>query len=324
MNVAYMGLGLVPTGKRTVTPVPAHLLALVPAPSGNNETVKGSNADPIKDTVPLIQRLTKRQAWQGKKLAKALKGKTVEETVRNNWDFMFNHIEYVKDPVGRETVRSLRRLVHEGKGDCDCFVNGLNNLLYNQGIRNAKMRVASYNNSSDPSHIYIVVPGNNRHITLDPVVHKFNYEVPFTDKQDFPMTLESLDGFGECAPSASSCSTPTTSLNVPSKMLSCMGMMKTSDILIKNNIPFTESTVNGAIVYRISTPTGPKDLPGFTKMSDEQALLSSIKTAMNAVATTDTTLTTNQNKQAKKVLLGLLVFLVGADLLRGNQNKALV
>lgn len=178
------GLGLVPTGKRSVTPVPANLKSLVPNATGNNEVIKPYGADPLKDTVPLIQRLVKRQLWQGKKLAAALKGNSIEQTVKNNWDFFNRHIQFKTDADGKEQVRSLRRLVHEGKGDCDCYVNGLSNLLTNQGIAH-KLRVTSYNGSNSPSHIYIQVPANGKTITLDPVVHKFNYEVPFTTKKDF-------------------------------------------------------------------------------------------------------------------------------------------
>jgi hypothetical protein len=181
----FASLGLVPNGKRKVTPVPAHLLALVPKPTGVNEVIKPANADPLKDTVPLIKKLVKRQLWQGKKLAAALKKGSVYETVKSDWDFIFNHIQYKLDADGKEQVRSLRRLIWEGKGDCDCYTNALSNLLTNQGIDH-ELRVTSYNNSPDPSHIYIVVPtSGGKRITLDCVVHKFNYEVPFTAKKDF-------------------------------------------------------------------------------------------------------------------------------------------
>lgn len=177
-------LGMVPTGKRNVKPVPANLKKLVPLPTGNNEVIKQYGADPLKDTVPLIQRLVKRQLYQGKKLAAALKGKTVEETVKNNWDFFNKHIQYKQDAEGKEQVRSLRRVVYGGFGDCDDYVCSLSNLLTNQGIKH-KLRVTAYNNSSNPSHIYIVVPANGKNIVLDPVVHKFNYEVPYTTKHDY-------------------------------------------------------------------------------------------------------------------------------------------
>jgi hypothetical protein len=294
-------LGLVPNGKRSVTPVPADLLALVPKPTGRNEVVKKRNADPLKDTVPMIQKLIKRQAWQGKKLAAALKGSTVEETVRNNWDFFMNHIQYVQDPDTRETVRSLRRTVHEGKGDCDCFVNGLGNLLYNQGIKNAKLRVAAYNNADQVSHIYIKVPGSySGMLTLDPVIHKFNYEEPFTYKKDFPMTLESLDGFGACAPSGSGSDGSGNNSNtnqiinklnvfVNTQTVVDQGLIPTQQFLEKNKIPYTQQHSNelNASEFLVETPGGEIKVPSI--MKPEQAeqlkqLMASVGQQAQAVA----------------------------------------
>jgi hypothetical protein len=173
-------LGLVPNGKRAVTPVPANLLALVPKPEGTNEIVKKRNADPIRHTVPLILKLSKRQKWQGKKLAAALTGKSLQETVRNDYDFIFNHIQYQEDPEDVETIRSLRRLIYDGAGDCDCFTNALSNLLQNQNIAH-KLKVTAPPGRSDWGHIYIIVPtGSGNYITLDPVVHEYDTEAPYS------------------------------------------------------------------------------------------------------------------------------------------------
>lgn len=178
-------LGLVPNGERAVTPVPARLLALVPEPEGSNDIIKKKDADPILDTVPLIQKLSKRQKWQGKKLAKALAGNSIEETVRNDYDFIFDHIQYEEDPEETETVRSLRRLVYEGKGDCDCFTNALSNILQNQNIYH-QLKVTAPPNETEWGHIYIIVPtGNGKYITLDPVVHEFNVEAPYSKSIEF-------------------------------------------------------------------------------------------------------------------------------------------
>lgn len=178
-------LGLVPNGKRAVTPVPARLLALVPPPEGTNEVIKKRNADPITHTVPLILKLSKRQKWQGKKLAQALKGGTLEETVRNNYDFFLKHIQYQEDPEDTETVRSLRRTVHEGVGDCDCFVNALSNILQNQNIDH-KIKVTAPPDDSAWGHVYIIVPtGSGNYLTLDPVVHEFNVEAPYSNSIEF-------------------------------------------------------------------------------------------------------------------------------------------
>lgn len=178
------GLGMVPNGKRTVTPVPGKLLAMVPPPTGKNETYLNAGADPEHDTVPLIKKLVRRQLYQGTKLAQALKGSSVEATTRNIWNFFFKHIQYKQDANGVEEVRSLRRTVHGGFGDCDDYVCSISNLLKNMGISH-KYRIAKYNGSPDYSHIYIIVPTGGSYITLDPVVHQFNYEVPFTAKKDF-------------------------------------------------------------------------------------------------------------------------------------------
>lgn len=204
------GLGLVPNGPRPVTPVPAALKKLVPLPTDQNITVKASNADTLRDTIPLMLNKIKRTKWQSKELANALKAKTLSKTARNNWDFIFNHIQYKEDERGKEQLRSPRRLIHEGVGDCDCFSATLGTLLLNQGIP-GKLRITKYASSGNPneySHVYVVVPkdGNlkkdltNRadYIVLDPVVHQFDYEVPFSSFKDFPidsnMRLQFLDG----------------------------------------------------------------------------------------------------------------------------------
>jgi hypothetical protein len=57
------------------------------------------------------------------------------------------------------------------------------------------LRVAKYSVKNGFQHIYPVVPiGNGNYITVDCVVDKFNYEVPFIEKIDKPMDLEFLDG----------------------------------------------------------------------------------------------------------------------------------
>ena len=276
-------LGLVPNGKRNVTPVPANLLALVPKPDGKNEVIKSSGADPEKDTVPLIKKLAKRQMWQGKKLAEALKGKNLAETVRNDWNFIFDHIQYKLDPEGSETVRSLRRLIHDGKGDCDCFSNGLANLFLNQKI-NFAFRIAAYNNSDDWSHIYLVVPKDGKKIsngyyTIDPVVHQFNYEVPFTTKKDFSMNLVSLDGvhsrgiLGACPVKEEKNTTKSTGFYVPSTELKLKGLIATQKLLTEENIPFTTSLVDGKPVHTVGNVT----LPTLTKIGDKNQLVAALK-----------------------------------------------
>lgn len=300
----HIGLGLVPVGARSVSPVPAELLALVPKPTGKNETIKSADADPIEDTVPLIQKLGKRQKWQGEKLAARLKGDSLESTLRNDWNFIFNHIQYKQDPKKRETVRSLRRLVYDGVGDCDCFTNALQNLLLNQNIKGGQLRVAKYKKGADWSHIYIVVPKDGRNVsngyyTLDPVPHKFNYEAPFVEKIDSPiMTLESMDGLGACPVKA----TPANLRRyVQTTWIEMNGLLATAKFLRENNVPYTDSVSDkgSGIVIIQTINNGPLILPTImTKPQGAQAMAALTAPAKEtATSSTPTASTSTANKK---------------------------
>jgi len=311
LNQLLRGLGLVPNGKRSVSPIPQNLLALVPKPEGRNEVVKSSNADPERDTVPMLMRNVKRQKWQGAKLAQALKGSSRYETVKNIYDFIFDHIQYELDPPGSETVRSLRRMIADKKGDCDCFASAIANLLLNQNIPFA-FRIAAYKGSSDYSHIYIVVPksGNdlsNGYYTIDPVVHRFNYEVPFTTKKDFGMKLIGLDGFGECPVNQS-----TTKPNEPAitktyvasaSALKAAGLTSTAKLLTQANIPYTENKTPG----EASLNVGKTIVPAFVDTKTAPALVASLIAQQNEPEKTEVAIapTSKENKAVALVALGL-------------------
>lgn len=207
-------LGLVPAESRKVKPIPQDLLALVPAPTDNNTTLKSFTPDVERDTMPVIIEKAKRTRWQTRRLAERLKGSSIEETLRNDSNFILNYIRYTKDDADHEQIRSPRRLIHEGQGDCDCFAVTLATLLLNQGI-NFRFRIAQYPSSGGEwSHIYLVVPKNQRssaslskrqdYTVLDPVTNLHDHEVAFSRKRDYTMSLQYLDGFtpsrrlGEC------------------------------------------------------------------------------------------------------------------------------
>ena len=282
MGLGFTGLGLVPNGYHSVKPVPADLLSLVPKPTDNIDIVKGTDPDPIKDTVPLIQKLVKRQLWQGKKLAARLKGNSLDQTVRNFWDFIFNHIQYTGDGDD-EVIRSLRRLVYDGKGDCDCFTTALSNLLLNAKIPHF-LRVAEYDNSDEWSHIYIVVPrdGNlatepKNYITLDCVVHRFNYEVPFTDKKDFAMRLIALDGFGcSCSDESNQSNKPWTNIKqfMSGRQLYNEGLIPAEEVLIENKIPYV---VNEDQSLSVQTANGEMVVEPVLNMADTDQVVAILK-----------------------------------------------
>lgn len=313
LNNILSGLGLVPNGKRTVTPIPAQLLALVPKPQGKNEVVKSSDADPERDTVPMLMRNVRRQKWQGAKLAQALKGSSRYETVKNIYDFIFSHIQYELDPSGSETVRSLRRLIADKKGDCDCFASGIANLLLNLNIPFA-FRVAAYNGSSDYSHIYIVVPKSGSSLasgyyTIDPVVHRFNYEASFTKKKDFAMNLKSLDGLATCELDKGK-NGKRKLLTMPAAQLESMGLVSTEKVLASAQIPFATTVVDGAPAYQV----GKQTVPGFVQQTDAPALVASLKNQLaqeqvqEQGAQAVQKATPKETKAAALVALGMLAF----------------
>lgn len=202
---ALAGLGMTPAASRSVKPIPANILAMVPAPTDNDKTLQSNEPDVVSETMPLIMSKVKRTLYQTKKLAAHLKGSSMAETLRNDSGFVLDYIKYKLDDSANEEIRSPRRTIYDATGDCDCMATLLGSLLMNQGIA-FKLRIAKYKNGNDWSHIYIVVPkdqSNKKELSdrasyyvLDPVTNKHDYEVPPTDFKDFTMGLKYLDGFG--------------------------------------------------------------------------------------------------------------------------------
>lgn len=293
------GLGLVPAESRSVKPMPAELKGLVPAPVDNTITVKSSTPNVEKDTMPLIVGKAKRTAYQTKKLAEKLKGATLSATLSNDSNFILDYIKYRKDDEAHEQVRSPRRLVYDGQGDCDCFAVFLATLLINQGIE-FRFRVAKYKATDEWSHIYIVVPKNQRHSTsqdfsdrskyfvLDPVTNQHDHEVDYIAKKDFDMALQYLDGLpsgGSLNGLGCGCGVqsngngngngkPPKVYLIPSKVLSRRGLMPVTELLDKIGLPYQEnSTTDGDLFYDVNTPSGIKQVPAFIPVAPESQQL---------------------------------------------------
>ena len=319
-----IGLGMVPTGKRSVRRIPAHVLAMVPKPTDANITVKESDADPIADTVPLIKQKIKRTSWQVKKLAKHLKGATLAQTLRNNYNFIFDHIQYVKDEPGQEQVRSPRRLIHDGKGDCDCFTVCLGAFLTEQKIP-FKIRVSANQEPAQWGHVYVVVPkdGNtnkelrnkSEYYVLDPVVHQFNYEAPFYNTKDFAMKLVSMDGLGDACESKNTLNTilntrdngtaiPQFRRFIDTRTVIDLGLVPTRNFLTREGIAFRENTTLEGTNYVITTPTGEQQIP--TILTQEQS--EEVKQLVSGVSPTTAQpapFTMDKKQEASGILVGI-------------------
>lgn len=289
------GMGLVPAESRKVKVMPSYLKGLVPPPTDNNITLKPGNADTERDTMPLIISKASRTAYQVSKLALKLKGKTLAETLKNDSSFILDYIRYKKDDPMNEQVRSPRRLVWEGAGDCDCYAVFLAAVLINQGIP-FKFRIAKYN-SGAWSHIYIIVPhANGTHTTLDPVTNKHDYEVPFKDKRDYDMSgkttsglsggLQFLDGGFGCpcgVPSKENeGTTKPKKVVVSGKSLELRDVEPATNLLNKIGLPYTKKADSaGNIVYDVATPGGSKLVPGIIPIApaEQQKITSDLVSA---------------------------------------------
>lgn len=277
---------------RTVTPVPKFILDMVPAPTGKNETVKSGNEDVMADTMPLIKQKIKRTLHHTKRLAAYLKGKTTEETLRNDANLILRHIKYVKDATGKEQIRSPRRLLHEGKGDCDCFVVFLSSLLTNQNIPHALRVIKQHDDAW--SHIYIVVPNvNGKQVTLDCVTDKFDSEPYYSEKKDFNMALEYLDGvqglptkpvglgrmggLADCKPKQAEPFKPLIRYYDTQALIN-QGYVPTVDMIKENNLTadYVENA-EGVGSFNVDTPTGVKTLPTVLTQAEADQFIAETK-----------------------------------------------
>ncbi|HVD99536.1 MAG TPA: hypothetical protein VNB90_15110 [Cytophagaceae bacterium] len=184
---------------------------LFPRPGGKDHEInRNANVD---NTVHFIQEQAPKNTWQTKAVARLLQRRTLEDTCRNVWNFVYQHIQYQKDKDGVEQVRSPRRVWWERKGDCDCYTSFISSvLLAMEPPIPHKYRITKYD-KEDPSeirwqHIYPIVPRNGKlngaldrrsdYIVLDCVKDAYDDEQPYYEKKDFNcMRLDYLDGLGE-------------------------------------------------------------------------------------------------------------------------------
>jgi hypothetical protein len=166
---------------------------LFPEAAGNNATIR-KNAN-VYHTVAFIPKVVNETLYQTKALANQLNRNNIYETCKNIWHFVYQHINYKKDAPGYEQIRSPARAWHDRFTgvDCDCYSVFISSILSNLGIPHI-LRITKYHRDYF-QHIYPVVPFQNGFITIDCVTDQFNYEVPFSEKKDYPMDLQYLNGF---------------------------------------------------------------------------------------------------------------------------------
>lgn len=166
---------------------------LFPSSENDNKTIR-RNAN-VYHTVEFIPKVVGQTINQTKGISKLLKGRSLYETCSNIWQFVYWHINYKRDQDGYEQIRSPARTWHDRKQgvDCDCYSVFISSILTNLGIPHI-LRITKYHRDYF-QHIYPIVPAGNKHITIDCVTDKFDHEVPYSEKKDYPMDLQYLNGF---------------------------------------------------------------------------------------------------------------------------------
>jgi len=187
MSEQYQHIGLVAVGPRNIRSG-AEYNKLFLTPDFERTVLKSDGT--IDETVFLMGSYIKKYHSDTAKIAQMLKGTTLQDTCRNVWNFVYQHIQYKLDKQGEEQLRRpalLWAMRHSG-GDCDCMTIFVCSILYNLKIP-FKIRITKYDGKSYFQHVYPIVPYNiSGYYTIDCVVSQFDYEKPFSTHKDFSMT----------------------------------------------------------------------------------------------------------------------------------------
>ncbi|MBN8696346.1 MAG: hypothetical protein J0L87_07430 [Bacteroidetes bacterium] len=163
-------------------------------------TITKKEGATVADTIRFIPQVVRETLFHTEKIAKVLKRKTVYETCKAIWQFVYDHIAYKKDEDGKEQIRSPARAWHDRGNiqgvDCDCYTVFISSILSNLKIRHI-LRITKYKEDHF-QHIYPIVPlSEGSYITIDCVVRHFDYEEPYSEKKDTKMDLEYLNGVND-------------------------------------------------------------------------------------------------------------------------------
>jgi hypothetical protein len=177
----------------------ADILTRIGRPNGTTSVVV--NMHNTSDIIKQMQKAHYDNSAFAKKIAYKFKGSTVKQTCRNIFNWLKDNIEYRIEPAHLQTTKSLQRLVSDGYGDCKHYSGFFAAILSALNIKH-HYRFTSYNNSTTPTHVYVVAyDENNQPIYCDAVLEVFNTEKNYTHKIDKNMLahLGSIDSIGRKA-----------------------------------------------------------------------------------------------------------------------------
>ena len=178
-------LGLVAASKRNIKPLKDYI-DLIPDRSAlkNEDKIIVDDAT-TEETVLVMHKIILATTNDTRRLAQTLRKSTLKSTIQAIWDFVYDHIDYVRDSNTCEQIRRPLRTLYDQKGDCDCYATLIGSILTNLNIP-FKLRIAAYYGRDYFQHVYVVVPYEGGEYVCDPVLDRCFDEKQPTNYKDFP------------------------------------------------------------------------------------------------------------------------------------------
>ncbi|WP_044398832.1 hypothetical protein [Lacinutrix sp. Hel_I_90] len=163
--------------------------------SGNCQVDSKSEGDTLHGVKAMKETALKFKE-QTSKVAKALIGNSIEETVQNNYNFVYTHFQYEADGYLQQLRSPNCSFAQRFSGiDCKSYSVFVSTLLLNQNIAHIIRRVKQRDyKPSHWSHVYIIVPVDQQKTSLskgyyviDGTLH-INKETPYIKKHDTIMS----------------------------------------------------------------------------------------------------------------------------------------
>jgi len=119
-----------------------------------------------------------------------------EQKAERIWNYIKKNVDYKKDAPGTQIIQFPSRMILGTKaGDCKSMALAAAGMMAANGFNNVRLRYTSYDNKdTTPTHVYSVGNMGVQEFIIDAVFNKFNKELPYKSKTDYPMHISVLSG----------------------------------------------------------------------------------------------------------------------------------
>ncbi len=164
---------------------------LIPKPN-NEKTVNFQNGNTNDIMKTIIDMDSNNDLMLNKQFSKLFKG-DLKYKVSLVWYFIKNQITYKIDPFGYQFVKSPQKTYFDKFADCKSYSIFAASIFKSLGIPYS-YRFVSFSDSKIPTHVYLVVHGNNSDYVLDACLNEPFIEKPYKHKIDYMPEIISLSG----------------------------------------------------------------------------------------------------------------------------------